>query len=672
MLKQNFGLLTPLLLLGACAPDGDTSDDTDTDTDGGSGVDSDSAAPVEPLSDTVISLLPAGQANLLVPIQLGLDPVGRRLFVSSNGLPNLAEIDLDAAALVTVHEVPDMTELHPFVAADEDGSVWLGFRGLPALARFDPASGSFTAEDVPVSEVHALAAVAGGGAVAAGEDQDGDGDLLLAIATGKTPTSLDYSGGVLGLDAATAGGVNALVRETIDKAPNAMVTLNGATLEETARCDINPASGATAGFSWFDELAGGGFAISQDRSISVLACDDGDWSSLKIGSENRSVFGLDDGSFVALDRMGGQDKNWGLARYFDGALQPTRTSVQVGKNSGYGARDPQTGLVWMNSEGTGEVWAWQPETGVVEHRVRLGAHVESLVMDPSNDRRVFFTGRLSSSFGWANLETGETLIASDVLIWPVSPTWLDGRLYVLDELVGTIAELDPDTLTVLRSFDAGLGPNPTLTLSDLAADADRGWLYVNNGGTGRVAAIDAEAGSVLNSWGLFDATVDGDTPGRTELLVAGDGLVALRNSDGALRRVNPSSGAVTSAQADSRAVHFVIRGHAMDTLALSADGARVWSGPWAFDPVSLESVLLLDADVQVLADEGEYGLIAWSAEPAEVVHLDAAGAPLASFATAAAPWGFPGMVVRGPEGDRGVVLGSYDRGDLQYVGASGD
>lgn len=647
-------------ILAACTPEQETG--------GESGSDTDTAAPVTPLADIVIPLLPAGQANLLVPIQLGLDPLGRRLFVSSNGLPNLAEIDLDAAALVTVHEVPDMTELHPFVAADEDGSVWLGFKGSPALGRFEPSSGSYAVVDAPVSEVHALVSVSGGGAVAAGESVAGEGDDLVAVAAGTVLETYNFPGAVLGLDAATGGGVNALVRETTAKPPNAMLTLGGASLTETARCAIDPDSRATAGFSWFDEVPGVGFAITQDSSISLLSCDEGTWSSVKIGTENRSVFGLEDGSFVALDRMGGQDKNWGLARYFDGTLQPARTSVQVGKNSGYGARDPETGLVWMNSEGTGEVWAWRPETGEVEQRVRLGAHVESLMMDPRDDRRVYFTGRLSSSFGWANLETGELLLASDVLVWPVSPTWLDGRLYVLDELEGTLAELDPDTLAVLRTFDSGLGPNPTLTLSDLAADPVRGWLYINNGGTGEVAAIDAESGAVLNTWSLFEATTDADTPGRAELLVAGEGLVALRNSDGALRRLNPDSGAITSGEADSRAVHFVIRGHAMDSLALSADGGRAWSGPWAFDPVSLASVLLLDADVQVLADEGEGGFLAWRAEPAEVVTLAADGVETGSFPTGTAPWGFPGMVVRGTGGDRGVVLGSYDRGDLEVVG----
>ncbi len=623
--------------------------------------------PVDPLPAATVSLLPAGQANLLVPIQVGLDPIGRRLYVSSNGLPTLAEVDLDAAALVAVHDLSEMSALHPLVAADEEGLVWLGFQKGAPLASFDPTKGVYTVVDVRVAQVHALVSVEGGGAVAAGAATEGGHDVLLALRQDTSPLQFDLVGSVLGLDPATGGGVNALVSDARAEPPAAMVTLSGDTLVEQARCALADGQDASSGFSWFDELPGVGFAISQGRTVAALDCGTGLWNELPVPGENYAVFGLSDGTFAVLDRVGGADRNWGLARTFDSALSETRDAVQVGKNSGYGARDPATGLVWMNSEGTGEVWAWRPESGEVEARVRLGAHVESITIDPSAPDVVVFTGRLSSSVGRANLRTGELVVVEDTLTWPVSPCFIGSRLFMLDDLTSTVVELDPISLSVMQRFDVGLGPNSTLTLSDLAADAERGWLYVSNGGTGDVAALDVDSGAIAGAWSLLGATPDADTPGRLELAVAAGGLVALRNSDGELRRLDPDSGAVLSATADGRSTHFVVRGHALDSLAVSDDGLRVWSGPWAFDALTLAEAESLTDDVLVVRDAGAGGLMAWSSVASQVIRMDAARSVTFSAPTSPAPWGFPGFAVRGDDGDQGIVLGSYDRAELQYV-----
>lgn len=321
----------------------------------------------------------------------------------------------------------------------------------------------------------------------------------------------------------------------------------------------------------------------------------------------------------------------------------------------------------MNSQGAGEVWALRPETGEVEARVKLGAHVESVAIDPSDPDVVVFTGRLSSSYGSVNLRSGELLVVEDVLTWPVSPCFVGSRLFMLDELISTVAELDPASLSVIGTFDVGLGPNSTLTLSDLAADADRGWLYVSNGGTGVVAALDIDSGAVAGTWSLLGTPPDVDRPGRLELVVAAGGLIALRNSDGELRRLDPDSGAVVEAMADARSTRFVLRGHALDSLTLSDAGARVWSGPWAFDSVNLAEAESLTDDVLVLHDSGEDGLIGWSSVASQVIRMDATRATISAVATEPAPWGFPGFASRDDEGDLGVVFASYDRGELQYV-----
>ncbi|MSQ01301.1 MAG: hypothetical protein EXR71_05315 [Myxococcales bacterium] len=281
--------------------------------------------PVVPLAATTVRLLPDGQENLLVPIQVGLDPVRRRLYVSSNGLPTLAEVDLDTMALVTVHPIPEMRALHPLVAADESGIVWLGFAEGAPLGAFDPVAGLYTVVEAPFDQVHAPVAI------------EGEHDVLLALGRDRPPLQLDLAGLVLGLDAATGGGVNALFSDAHAAAPGAMVTLSGDTLVELARCALADGQEVESGFSWFDELPGRGFALTLGPSVAVLDCESGEWNSLRLPGENYSVFGLADGVFLALDRVGGADRHWGLARTFGRDLTQVRDAVQLGKNSGYGA-----------------------------------------------------------------------------------------------------------------------------------------------------------------------------------------------------------------------------------------------------------------------------------------------------------------------------------------------
>jgi DNA-binding beta-propeller fold protein YncE len=652
------------LTLGGCTG---AKDDTAVRPDrprdsAGPGDSADTGVP-DGLPAVTVRLLPDGQPNLLLPIQVGLDAAARRLYVSSNGLPSIAEVDLDSRALVAVHWLPDMSALHALVAPDGAGGVWLGFDEAPALARFDVATDTYTVLDTELEGVSALASGASGGAVAAGAV--GELDRLVALDASGALATLDVTG-VLGLDPDVSGGIHALVREADATRPNAVVTLTVDTLAETDRCDIRPDGAATTGFTWFDELPGG-YALAQSTRVAHLDCGSGAWTSMDIGQENRSVFATGADRFIVLDRMGGMDQNWGLARTFDTSLAAVGGGAPTGKNSGYAIRDPGTGLVWMNSEGTGEVWALDPGTGAIEARVRMGMHVESMALGPDSDTRVFFTGRLASTYGAVDLSTGDVALVQDALLWPVSPTWLDGRLYVLDELADIIAEIDPASLEVLRTFDAGLGANSTLTLSDLTADPATGRLYVSNGGRDTVAELDASNGTVLRTWELGSPVTDADVPGRLELALARGGVIALRNSDGLLRRVDLTTGELTSTMADPRAVRSVVQAKAMDGLQAADDGARVWFGPWAFDPTTLTEVDALASNDLVFRDLGIAGYLAWHPEDSTILWFEASGGVRGRYEGPSAPWGAPALLLRDADGDRGVVFGQFDDATVQYV-----
>jgi hypothetical protein len=167
--------------------------------DSGGDPDPDRPDPREPLAAVTIPLLPSGQPNLLVPIQVGLDATTRRAFVSSNGLPTLAEVDLDTGALVAVHALGDIPALHPLVAPGDDGGVWLGFDAAPALARFVPGDGEAVPVDTPLVLCHALVALPGGGVAAAGRDAAGADDRLVIVDASGDVREVAFSGSVMGM-----------------------------------------------------------------------------------------------------------------------------------------------------------------------------------------------------------------------------------------------------------------------------------------------------------------------------------------------------------------------------------------------------------------------------------------------------------------------------------------
>ena len=641
-------------LLAACEPD---------DPGGGPG-DSEASTP---LADTELEILPAGQSNMLVPIQVAVNATTRRAWASSNGLPNLAEVDLDAGQLVAVHAVADMPNLHPFVAADDLGIVWLGFDTQPAFLRYDPATGTGASVDTPMLEVHDLVALAGGGAAAAGSFADGLDSIVISNPDGTVRTVADTGGSVLGMMTRSTGELAVMLGDKATREVSGIEFVDPATGAVTGRCGTTP-SGITGAFAWMDEMPGFGFVFAQTTLVGAVDCESGAWRSLTVGGENRATMGLGDGTFAVLDRVGGQDRNWGLLRRFNADLSPAGDDIQTGKNSGYGGRDPVTGRLWMNSEGTDELWAMNPGDAEPAARVRLGAHIESLAVDPRNPRSAVWSGRLSTTIGRADLDAG-TLSAVDVFPhWPVSPVWLGERCFYLDDLTGEVIEVNSDTLTEIAVLPSPLGPNSTLTLSDLLAVEARGTLFVDNAEANTLAEIDPDSGTILASWALGgNPPEDENQPGKVELSLTNAGIVALRNRDGAATLVDPDQPTIVAfATLGSSASKSVTNAHLMDAVRVSADGDRLWFGNIQIDPTSLGLGVELDGAVQVVSDAADRGLLAWGDDPAALMLFSANGNARQTFETDEAPWGAPVLVLMGEGRDSGVLAGSFDRATLHY------
>ena len=643
-----------LWLLLACP--GEDTDSVDQDSDSGE--------PVRlPMAAITISLLPAGQPNLLVPIQVGVDSTTRRAFVSSNGLPTLGEVDLDSGALVAVHALGNIPSLHPLVAPADDGGVWLGFDAEPAVQRF-VAGEWITAAVTPLVQCHALVALPGGAVAAAGRNAEGEDDRLVIVSPDDTVLEVPFSGAVMAM-VVTAAGLAVLRADGAQAAE--VLTLDPATGEQLDSCGA-PDSGIAGGFAWMAALDDGGFGFARSSMVGRVSCPKGEWLSAPFGRENRSVLPARDGGFVVLDRLGGTDRNWGLATTFDSALEVVGRPFETGKNSGYGALDPVTGLAWVNSEGTGELWALNTLTGAVAHRVELGAHVESLAVDPRNADRVVYTGRLTTELGVADLRAGTVQRVDTDRRWAVSPTWLRERLFYLDDLTGEIVEVNADTLVERAVLPSVLGANSFLTLSDLLAHPDRGTLFVTDAQTNELAEVDPDSGALLGRWQLGGVLPeDPDEPGRLELVLAAGNVVSVRNNDGVVTVVNPDSAALAGlGQAHAGAVKLTVRSHQMDAVEPSGSGEAVWLSSGRISLASLVGEVPLEGVDHVLVDEEDGTRLVWRADTAVVEWL-VNGVSAGSAEVPKAQWGAPALAYGGSGESAGVALGTFDGAELRWV-----
>jgi hypothetical protein len=315
-----------------------------------------------------------------------------------------------------------------------------------------------------------------------------------------------------------------------------------------------------------------------------------------------------------------------MARWFDADLQPTRAPFATGKNSGHGDIDTETGTLWLNSEGTTEIQGFDPETGARTHRVRIGLHLESALVDPDTPDVVWTTGRLSETVARVDLRA-HTAITSEALEgWPVSPVLADGSLWALDQLTQEIWSYDPDTLAVRDHLDLGLPDNALLTFDTLVWHPGRGTLFLADSQENVLLEIDPASGAELGRWPLAgDPVTDPDVTGRVQVIVAGDLLFAVRSLDGQLTRVDPDETEPTFLALPRAIARELAYTTLPSPLWSPPDGSVLYVGGHAFDPDTLDEDPAGLRDVSRILGGAGHVLVGWNAGDDAVVAFDASG-----------------------------------------------
>ena len=649
-----------LILLTLLGCHGDKPSDSGGTGSGGG----DSGAP---LGDVDASLLAEGQLNFLLPVRVAIDAAHRRAWAVGNGLPTLAEVDLDAGALVTVLALgDDVNTKNLHVTTDGLGTVWILQDGAPAVLRVDPSTGEVVAVDILLDQTRRAVGLPEGGLIAAGPQGDGVDQLVRVGADGLVEDRVDLDVSVAGatlLDdgtvAAYAGGADGDV--TLD-------LYDPTDLSLIKRCDSDVA--VTSGLAELTLLPRNRVAATHDGAVAILGCET-DWVEVAVGTENRSPVWVDDTLYV-LDRIGPketQNPNYGVAHRMDVEGNRVGAPLTTGKNSGYGAYDAGTGLVWYNSEGTGELWGMDPLTGEVGRRVRLGAHVEGVAGDPTRPGLAWFAGRLTSTVGRLDGATGELRTVSDEIRWPMAPLVHDGALWLLDGIEDIVYGLDPDTLEVRYAWPLGTEPNGSLTLNDLGWDEARGSLWVAHAGENAALEVDPSTGAIRSRWELGGGPVrDPDLPGRLELVMVGDAVLVVRDNDGAVTRIDPETGDTVEAALDGDTVVAMITSLRLDRVQGAASAPRFWALGQAYDADTLLRDSAADLDADFVIGERDGGWLVWDNDAAAVRQLDAAGAEVASWPLTPDARGEPNFaLVPGEAGDR-LVVGEFSTATVRSLG----
>ena len=590
-------LLLPLLIVAAC-----NGDDDDTQT-----------PPDHPEAHEYY-LLGEYDDNHLLPLYAHVDPDGRSAWCVSRMLGTTAQVDLDTAELVQV--LPRYSSEHAptRIVGDGPDRAWQVRNGTPALLRIEAEKGTMRAVDAELTAASDVLRL-------------DDDRLVVAGTAGNGGYALKVLDGELEVTDTVELEIKALQLEARD-ADTFGVMMQGGRVDLRNRDDLQLVGTCTAPFvgnnggNSLAALDTGDFVVTDDTAVGIVSCDDDEPLEIVAGNENKDVVALGD-EFVVLDRIGGTEPNWGEMRRYGAQLATMAGPFSTGKNSGYGGLDTVTGLVWMSSEGSTEMWAVDPETGDVAHRVQLGIHVESATADPARTGRVYVSGRLSDNLFWVDMTTGEQLTADLDFHWPVKPRVYGDRLWVVDHLDAVLYELDLDTLDVVAGHDLGLSTNVSLTLSDLAVHEARGTLLVTHGWDNVLVEVDPASGQVVSRWDLGGEVLDKDESGRLEVKAGPDRVFTVRSADGRITSIDPdlAEAVATAAPVES----LVPESTRLQYAALAEDGSLLYVGPYAIDPDTLERVTGQDRTWTFAAAERDGLWVAWRADDSSVILVDGAG-----------------------------------------------
>ena len=573
-------------------------------------------------------LLAEDESNHLLPLHLDVDPVSRRAWCISRLLGTVAQIDLDSAQVLRV--LPRFADSvnTPRLVGDGPDRFWLARSSAPALVRVDADTGEMSPLDVDLEAARALLRLDDDRLLVAATRGDGADVLMVLDGAGEVADELELDEAALGLEALDGDRFAVLMRTDHVEVRDAH------SLSRIESCPLSIDVVSTD--NHFAALSTGDFVVSADAGLGLAVCGGGEPVEAEGGTENRAVVAIGDEALV-LDRIGGAEPNWGEMRRYDADLAETGETCTTGKNSGYGGMDTETGLFWMNSEGSTEVWAIDAESHEVVHRVPTGVHVESVALDPARPGSVLVSGRLSDTLCRVDLSSGEVVTGEIDFHWPVRPLVHGGGLWVLDHLEGVLHVLDPETLAGISSIELGEGGDRSLTLADAAVHPGRGTLFVAHGGANVLVEVDLDEGAVVGRWELGGELLDRDEAGRLEVLIRGDELLTVRTADGRITRIDPQD---DEPLATAAPVADLLPGQTrLQLSALSANGALLYIGKFAIDVATLDRKPGKDRDwTFAVAQQGDTW-IAWRGEDAMILLVDDDGGVLRTLATDIPPGG---------------------------------
>lgn len=562
-----------MFLLFACqgAPVTDGSLDTDNAIDTGESGPPDTG---ELWGPEVLDLYDYEGLNHLLPTELLVSSGNRLAYSHALNSDTIAVLDLDTKALVAVHEVPGVGQVELY---DGGKLIYVTRSSSPPIQTLNPTTGASQALVVGLESVNGVLRLSETKTAMAGETADGSHILQI------NDRENDHA---------------RLAFEVLPEVPRALLDagngeiavvmgqrLEPGLIEFRSKSDLSLLRSCTAPFG------AGGASLTQEgdvvlattSQIGLAPCSETlparEPQILELGEENMDVIQSPAGMLV-LDRVGEENRNWSIARLFDvsaGELD-LKSSFTTGKNSGRGGRDLQTGLVWMNSEGTTEVWAMEPATGVLRVAMPTGLHIESIAASDSKGV-LLVSGRLSSLLARVDFVTGSVEVLEHTLSWPVAPVFYDGNFYVLDQLAGTLHIFEGASLTQGAQLDLGWDKLDTLTMSDAVLLPDRGSLLLSNGAVDEVVEVDLATFSIAGRT-VLGAPLDRDDPGRLELHPMGNGALAVRSFDGRIVKINLESGVPQIFKPLTDVLEQ--RSH-MQFSELSKDESLLYVGPFAVE-----------------------------------------------------------------------------------------
>jgi YVTN family beta-propeller protein len=561
--------------------------------------------------------------NHVQPFEVAVAVDQRRVYSTSLGSRTVAVIDADDEAVIGMLPVGSRPLSYPDIAVDEHGTVWVGQRDRPALLRFDAGTDERTEPAVDLARSSALTAVSGGGVLMLGFDGDDTQSLVLVGADGAIVQRRELDEGASWVLSLPDGRVGLILRGSAegDATAGGLQLLELPTLEVVESCDLPFTAQRGAA------LDDGTVVVANYERIGLVGCGGEPAAGWIVGDENRDVVSRGSDALV-LDRLGagdGFDPNYGVARAvdLDGVGEPFAT----GKNTGYGAFDPVTGLTWVNSEGTTELLTLSTTT--VAGGVTTGTFLDGVVVDPDEAGVVFATGRLSDTF--VRIVDGEVDAETAAVTWPFSPA-----VDVTRDLVWVISQLDSTVhghrrgdLSSSAVIDLGFEPNRLLTFSSLAWHPGRETLFLAQSAEDALFELDPDSGDILQQWDLGGPGItDWEQIGHLQVRVAGTtgAVVVGRSNDTRIQRVDPDDGSTLTVWLDPDEGAEGAHHEQVDFFVVVPKQDVIFVGGLALDANTLERIAGRDLDVhkvigphpskptQILAVDGEQRLVRYDGE----------------------------------------------------------